>query len=69
MFDPVEKLKEFIRHQSVSADPKFREGMKGAQEFVSGLLASIGFAVEVVHTEMHPLIFAQRGGDPRAGPM
>jgi hypothetical protein len=64
MFDPVEKLKEFIRHQSVSADPKFREGMKGAQEFVSGLLASIGFAVEVVHTEMHPLIFAQRGGDP-----
>ncbi len=63
MFDPVEKLKEFIRHQSVSADPKFREGMKGAQEFVSGLLRSIGFAVEVVHTEMHPLIFAQRGGD------
>ena len=40
MFDHVEKLKEFIRHQSVSADSKFRDGMKGAQEFVSGLLGS-----------------------------
>ena len=45
MFDPVEKLKEFIRHQSVSADPKFREGMKGAQEFVSGLLASMMYGM------------------------
>lgn len=63
MFDPIEKLKEFIRHQSVSADPKYREGMRGAQEFVSSLLKSIGFEVEVVPTELHPIIFAQRGGD------
>jgi len=64
MFDPVEKLKEFIRHPSVSTDSKFREGMKGAQEFVSGLLTSLGFSVDVVKTELHPIIFAQRGGDP-----
>ncbi len=64
MFDPVEKLKEFIRHQSVSADSKFKDGMKGAQEFVSGLLASMGFKVEVVKTELHPIVFAQRGSDP-----
>lgn len=63
MFDPVEKLKEFIRHQSVSADPKFKDGMRGAQEFVSQLLGSLGFNVEVVKTELHPIIFAQRGGD------
>lgn len=63
MFDPVEKLKEFIRHPSVSTDSKFRDGMKGAQEFVSGLLRSLGFTVEVVATELHPIIFAQRGGD------
>src|SRR5690606_37514645 len=37
---------------------------RGAQEFVSGLLGSMGFQVEVVKTELHPLIFAQRGGDP-----
>ncbi len=63
MFDPVAKLKEFIRHPSVSTDPKFKEGMKGAQEFVSGLLGSLGFAVEVVPTDLHPIILAQRTGD------
>ena len=63
MFDPIEKLKEFIRHPSVSADSRFREGMQGAQEFVSGLLRSIGFEVEVVKTKLHPIILARRGGD------
>ncbi len=65
MFDPVEKLKEFIRHPSVSADPKSKEGMQGAQKFVADLLGSMGFAVEVVKTDLHPIIFAQRGGDPK----
>lgn len=64
MFDPVEKLKEFVRHQSISADPAYKSGMQGAQEFVSGLLRSIGFTVEVVKTDLHPIIFAQRGTDP-----
>ena len=62
MFDPVEKLKEFIRFPSVSTDSSFGEGMKGAQGFVSGLLGSLGFAVDVVKTDRHPIIFAQRGG-------
>jgi acetylornithine deacetylase/succinyl-diaminopimelate desuccinylase-like protein len=65
MFDPVEKLKEFIRHPSVSTDSKAGAGMKGAQEFVSSLLGSLGFAVEVVPTELHPIIWAQRGGDKK----
>jgi len=64
MFDPVEKLQEFIRHASVSADPAFGEGMQGAQAFVSEILASIGFEVEVVKTDLHPIILAQRGGNP-----
>lgn len=63
MFDPIEKLKEFIRFPSVSTDSKFRDGMQGAQKFVSELLGSLGFEVEVVQTELHPIIFAQRGGD------
>jgi acetylornithine deacetylase/succinyl-diaminopimelate desuccinylase-like protein len=63
MFDPVEKLKEFIRHRSVSTDSKQRDGMKGAEEFVSGLFASLGFAVEVVPTDLHPIILARRDGD------
>jgi len=64
MFDPVEKLKEFIRHPSISTDPKSLEGMRGAQQFVSGLLGSMGFAVEVVATPKHPIIYAERPGDP-----
>jgi acetylornithine deacetylase/succinyl-diaminopimelate desuccinylase-like protein len=63
MFDPVEKLKEFVRYPSVSADPKFKEGMKGAREFVAGLLREMGFAVEIVPTKLHPIILARRGGD------
>jgi acetylornithine deacetylase/succinyl-diaminopimelate desuccinylase-like protein len=63
MFDPIEKLKEFIRHQSVSTDSNAKEGMRGAQQFVGDLLDSLGFKVEAVHTELHPIIFAQRGGD------
>lgn len=64
MFDPIEKLKEYIRHPSISADSTARDGMRGAQEFVSGLLQSMGFEVEVVSTPLHPLILARRGGDP-----
>jgi acetylornithine deacetylase/succinyl-diaminopimelate desuccinylase-like protein len=64
MFDAIEKLKEFIRFPSVSTDSKFKEGMVGAQGFVSALLGSLGFKVEVVRTEMHPIILASRGGDP-----
>src|SRR5664279_2101553 len=67
MFDPVEKLKEFVRCPSVSTDPKYQDGMRGAQEFVSGLLRSLGFAVEVVKTDLHPIILAQRDG-PAAWP-
>src|SRR5882724_2945348 len=65
MFDPVEKLKEYVRHPSVSTDPQFKAGMVGAQQFVSGLLTEIGFAVEVVPTALHPVILADRGGDPK----
>jgi acetylornithine deacetylase/succinyl-diaminopimelate desuccinylase-like protein len=64
MFDPIEKLKEFIRHPSVSADPSFKDGMVGARDFVAGLLGSIGFKVEVVHTKLHPVILAERHGKP-----
>ena len=65
MFDPVEKLKEYVRQPSVSADPQFQAGMVGAQQFVSGLFREIGFAVEVVPTALHPVILAKRGGDPQ----
>jgi len=65
MFDPVEKLKEYIRQPSVSADPAYAEGMKGARELVGGLLREIGLTVEYVPTPGHPVIVAKRDGDPK----
>lgn len=64
MFDPVEKLKEFVRHPSISTDPKHKEGMRGAQQFIAGLLNDLGFAVEIVPTALHPIVLAERPGPP-----
>lgn len=65
MFDPVEKLKEYIRHASVSADPKFKDGIAGAQQFLLTLFKEIGFKAEAVPTALHSVIVAKRDGDPR----
>jgi len=62
MFDPVEKLKEYVRHPSVSADSSCKAGMAGAREFVAGLLKSIGFSLEIAATGLHPVILAKRTG-------
>jgi acetylornithine deacetylase/succinyl-diaminopimelate desuccinylase-like protein len=64
MFDPVEKLKEYVRQGSVSADPQFKSGMEGAQKFLTGLLTEIGFMVELVPTALHPVLLAKRGDNP-----
>ncbi len=64
MFDPVAKLKEYVSQPSVSADPAFAEGMKGARELVGGLLGELGFAVEYVPTAGHPVVVAKREGNP-----
>ncbi|MCM2276111.1 MAG: M20/M25/M40 family metallo-hydrolase, partial [Candidatus Didemnitutus sp.] len=60
MFDPIEKLKEYVSHASVSADSKFLDGMRGAQNFLTSLLKDIGFSVESVPTDLHPVIVAKR---------
>jgi acetylornithine deacetylase/succinyl-diaminopimelate desuccinylase-like protein len=65
MFDPVEKLKEYVRHASVSADPKFKDGIAGAQQFLLALFREIGFTAEAVPTAQHAVIVAKRGGDPK----
>ena len=64
MFDPVEKLKEYVRQGSVSADPQFQAGMVGAQQFLTKLLTEIGFKVELVPTSLHPVLLAKRGDNP-----
>ena len=59
-FDALETLISYLRFPSVSTDKNFHEGMKGARDFVGGLLKDMGFSVELVETECHPIIFAER---------
>ncbi|MDF9833497.1 acetylornithine deacetylase/succinyl-diaminopimelate desuccinylase-like protein [Ereboglobus sp. PH5-5] len=65
MFNPVEKLKEFIRCASISTDSSAKAGMAAARDLVVDLLKSSGFKVDVVSipTGVHPVICAHRGGD------
>lgn len=58
--DPLETLKAYARFPSVSTDPAYAEGMKGARNFATGLLEELGFSVEVVSTELHPILYAER---------
>ena len=62
MFDPVEAVKNYVRHPSVSTDPSFHDGMDGARRFVSDLIGSIGFGVETIETSRHPIVLAHREG-------
>jgi acetylornithine deacetylase/succinyl-diaminopimelate desuccinylase-like protein len=64
MLNPIETLKEYIRFPSVSTDPAYAEGMRGAREFATGLLKDLGFKVEVVETDLHPVLLAERIGSP-----
>ena len=59
-FDALETLMSYLRFPSVSTDKNFHEGMKGARDFIGGLLKEMGFSVELVETECHPIIFAER---------
>lgn len=64
MQNPVEVLKEYIRFPSVSTDPAYAEGMRGAREYASGLLEQLGFTFEVIETDLHPILLADRIGNP-----
>lgn len=64
MFDPIEKLKEYIGYACVSTDSSFKEGMLQTRDFISGLLGEMGLRVEVVDTPGHPVVVAKREGDP-----
>lgn len=62
--NPLETLQAYTRFPSVSTDPAYADGMAGAREFAAGLLCELGFTVEVVETALHPILYAERIGDP-----
>lgn len=62
--NPLDTLKEYVRFPSVSTDPAYAEGMAGARAFAIQLLEQLGFEVEVVETKLHPILLAERQGNP-----
>lgn len=64
MIDPVDTLKQYIQFPSVSTDPAYADGMVGARTYATQLLEKLGFEVEVVETELHPILLAERFGKP-----
>ena len=64
MLDPKQLLSDYIRYPSVSTDPAYAEGMAGARAYASERLAALGFSVETVATACHPILLAERIGDP-----
>ncbi|MEK9773266.1 MAG: M20/M25/M40 family metallo-hydrolase [Opitutae bacterium] len=61
--NPVEALKRYVAHPSVSADSSFSAGVVGARDCACSMLKELGFSVELVETPIHPIIVATRG-DP-----
>jgi cysteinylglycine-S-conjugate dipeptidase len=54
-------LESLVRIPSVSADPTASEAMRASAEAVSGLLASVGMGVDVVHVDGgQPAVLARR---------
>ncbi|HKK19716.1 MAG TPA: M20/M25/M40 family metallo-hydrolase [Opitutales bacterium] len=64
MIDPLETLKSYVRFPSVSTDPAYSDGMRGARDYAIGLLEQLDFSVELVQTELHPIIYAERIRNP-----
>ena len=64
MIDPLKTLSEYARFPSVSTDPAYAEGMAQARDYATGLLKQLGFEVEVVETKLHPILLAERHGNP-----
>ena len=62
--DPTEALKEYVSCPSISADSAYADGLTSAREFAAKQLKGLGFSVEAIETPKHPILLAERGGDP-----
>ena len=62
--DAVSTLIEYLKFPSVSTDSNYSVGMKGARKYISGQLEELGFSVENIKTNLHPILLAERHGNP-----
>src|SRR3984893_16054745 len=59
-----ERLFEFLRIQSISTDPAYKDQCQSAAEYVAKDLSGIGFKTSIRPTEGHPIVVGK--GSPRA---
>lgn len=62
MIDPIEVIKELIRHPSVSTDSRYAEGMEATRAVLMDVFVKMGLETAQVATARHPLILAKRTG-------
>ncbi len=55
----LERLFEFLRIQSISTDPAYKDQCRAAADFVAKDLAGIGFDASVRPTQGHPIVVAK----------
>jgi len=61
----VEELKDFLRIQSISTLPEYKEAINTAAEFVAGKLKAAGISrVNIFKTEGHPIVYGEWLGAP-----
>src|SRR5947208_14122422 len=60
----LERLFEFLRIQSISTDPAYKDQCQSAAEYVAKDLSGIGFKTSIRPTEGHPIVVGN--GSPRA---
>jgi acetylornithine deacetylase/succinyl-diaminopimelate desuccinylase-like protein len=53
---------QFLEFKSVSTDPAFHEDCLACVEWLAGVVARLGFEVEIIPTEGKPLLYAIRRG-------
>src|SRR5581483_6196443 len=63
----LERLFAFLRIQSISTDPVYKDQCRAAAEHVAADLGSIGFSAEIRPTSGHPIVVAKsaEGSGPR----
>jgi acetylornithine deacetylase/succinyl-diaminopimelate desuccinylase-like protein len=64
----VERLFEFLRIQSISTDPSYRDACRLAAEFVAKDLSGLGFGTSIRATEGNPVVVGTGGPAQRKAP-
>src|SRR5438105_13439114 len=58
----LERLFDFLKIQSISTDPAYKDQCRTAAEFVAKDLSGIGFDTSIRPTEGHPIVVGKSNG-------